>query len=34
MSNCKIVNTLMAIGYKVYLVPNIGVAIKHDIKLY
>jgi hypothetical protein len=24
----------MAIGYKVYLVPNTGVAIKHDIKLY
>jgi hypothetical protein len=24
----------MAIGYEVYLVPNIGVATKHNVKLY
>jgi hypothetical protein len=34
MFNYKTINTLMAIGYKVYLVPNTGVAIKHNIKLY
>jgi hypothetical protein len=34
MSNYKTINTPIAIGYKVYLVPNIRVAIKHDIKLY
>jgi hypothetical protein len=34
MSNYKTINTPMAIGYEVYLVPNIGVATKHDVKLY
>jgi hypothetical protein len=34
MSNYKTINTPMAIEYKVYLVPNTGVATKHDIKLY
>jgi hypothetical protein len=34
MSNYKTVNTPMAIGCEVYLVPNIGVATKHDVKLY
>jgi len=34
MSNCKTINTPMAIGYEVHLVPNIGVATKHNIKLY
>jgi hypothetical protein len=34
MANSKTIPTLMAIGCEVYLVPNIGVATKHDIKLY
>jgi hypothetical protein len=34
MSNYKTINTLMATEYEVYLVPNIGVVTKHDIKLY
>jgi hypothetical protein len=34
MSNYKTVNTPMATRYKVYLVPNTGVATKHNIKLY
>jgi hypothetical protein len=34
MSNYKTVNTPMATGCEVYLVPNTGVATKHDVKLY
>jgi hypothetical protein len=34
MTNSKTIPTLISIGYKVYLVPNIGVAIKHNVKLY
>jgi hypothetical protein len=34
MSNYKTINTPMAIGCEVYLVPNIGVATKHNVKLY
>jgi hypothetical protein len=34
MSNYKTTNTPMATGCEVYLVPNTGVATKHDVKLY
>jgi hypothetical protein len=34
MANYKTINTLIVIKYKVYLVPNIKVAINYNIKLY
>jgi hypothetical protein len=34
MFNYKTINTLITIGCEVYLVPNIRVATKHNIKLY
>jgi hypothetical protein len=34
MANYKTANTSISIRCEVYLVPNIGVAIKHDVKLY
>jgi hypothetical protein len=34
MTNSKTIPTLITIGYEVHLVPNIGVATKHNIKLY